>query len=167
MIAVAYDLEVSKNGSSHLKIEPSKIERAIQKVVEYTTPWYDTVDALMETTANGTDSTVLRDMGLPRRFCTQLIEKLRSLQGDADLALAMHLQADENGQADQTTNDEALAKALQEELDNQDNGLLASQVRTAEEQVAGESPRQSPAVPSLLAPLCDSVLSEGFSLRCF
>ena len=123
---------------THLKIEPSKIERAIQKVVEYTTPWYDTVEALMETTANGTDSTVLRDMGLPRRFCTQLLEKLRSLQGDADLALAMNLQADENGQADQTTRDEALARTLQRELDDQDNGLLASQVHTAEEQAAGE-----------------------------
>ena len=117
-------------------IEPSKIERIIQKVVEYTA--HDTVEALLETTANGTDSTVLRDMGLPRRFCTQLLEKLRSLQGDADLALAMNLQADENGQADQTTRDEALARTLQRELDDQDNGLLASQVHTAEEQAAGE-----------------------------
>jgi hypothetical protein len=91
---------------------------------------------------------------------------------DGELALALHLQAEEYGQEDQLAHDEALAMALHQELDDQANGVPPSKVHAAEEHAAeehaaeehaaGESHPPSPDGPDVLAPLRAAVLSKDF-----
>jgi hypothetical protein len=118
---------------------------------------FNSVEALLQATDNGTESKTLRDLGLPHFFCWKLLEQILRWQEDRDHALAMHIQEEEYEQATREANDADLAIALQQEIDAQDNG-----VHTEPENVAGESPRPPPLAPDLLAPLRSAVLSESF-----